>query len=206
MLTAKFDTFKTKDPSEGIDPTTPKDPKTGFRYKSVPHITLKSIANNKSLDPIFEKHEPIVESALHTLNGTLFDLPPSLHQQLVRKLIAKHQEKGARAVTDADQRRWLLPGTDTQLIQSIKGCNGQATISLKQAQDYRDAIPEHGSWFEWEVPFDTDPDWPAPLQAAFTAYRHAWSAKMVEVNAASRRMRIRRNWWISRRSCAALPA
>jgi hypothetical protein len=33
------------------------------------------------------------------------------------------------------------------------------------------------------VPFDTDPDWPKPLQDALTAYRTAWRAKMDEVNA-----------------------
>jgi adenine-specific DNA-methyltransferase len=32
------------------------------------------------------------------------------------------------------------------------------------------------------VPFDTDPDWPAELQAAVTHYRQAWRAKMDEVN------------------------
>ena len=36
---------------------------------------------------------------------------------------------------------------------------------------------------EWEVPFDTDPDWPKPLQEALTAYRTAWRAKMDEINA-----------------------
>ena len=38
-------------------------------------------------------------------------------------------------------------------------------------------------WKEWEVPFDHDPDWPAPLREALTAYRTAWRAKMDEVNA-----------------------
>ena len=38
-------------------------------------------------------------------------------------------------------------------------------------------------WQEWEVPFDTDPDWPQPLQEALTDYRKAWRAKMDEVNA-----------------------
>ena len=33
------------------------------------------------------------------------------------------------------------------------------------------------------MPFDTDPDWPKPLQDALTAYRAAWRAKMDEVNA-----------------------
>ena len=37
-------------------------------------------------------------------------------------------------------------------------------------------------WQEWEVPFDTDPDWPQALQEALTDYRKAWRAKMDEIN------------------------
>ena len=38
------------------------------------------------------------------------------------------------------------------------------------------------AWQEWEVPFDTDPDWPQALQDALTDYRKAWREKMDEVN------------------------
>lgn len=183
LLTAKFDTFKTKDPSEGVDPAKPKDPKTGFLYKTVPHITLKSIAQNKSLDPIFEKHEPILAEKLEELNRQVAKVTKETKEGLVRKLIAKHQKEGARAVTDADDRRWLLPGTDPQIIQQLKGGNGLSAVSAKQVEDYRAAIPEGPSWQEWQVPFDTDSDWPQPLQDALTAYRQAWRAKMDEVNA-----------------------
>jgi adenine-specific DNA-methyltransferase len=183
LLTAKFDTYKTKDASEGVDPAKPKNPGAGFHYKTVPHITLKSVANNKSLDPIFDKHEPILVEKLTGLNEVLNRVDTDLRQQLVRKLIAKHQEKGGRAVTDADQRRWLLPGIDPQIFQPTKGGNGLSAISAKQAEAYRAAIPANDAWKEWEVPFDTDPDWPQPLQDALTAYRQAWRAKMDEVNA-----------------------
>jgi adenine-specific DNA-methyltransferase len=189
LLTAKFDTYKTKDISEGVDPDKPKNPGTGFRYKTVPHITLKTIANNKSLDPIFDMHEPILVEKLAKLNeevsreGAKARSGEDLRQVLVRKLIAKHQEEGGRAVTNADQRRWLLPGTDPQLIQPLKGGKGLSAISAKQAEAYCEAIPGNGTWQEWEVPFDTDPDWPQPLQDALTAYRQAWRAKMDEVNA-----------------------
>ena len=37
-------------------------------------------------------------------------------------------------------------------------------------------------WREWEVPFDTDPDWPEALQEALTDYRKAWREKINEVN------------------------
>ena len=39
------------------------------------------------------------------------------------------------------------------------------------------------AWQEWEVPFDTDPDWPQALSEALTDYRKAWRAKMDEVSA-----------------------
>jgi adenine-specific DNA-methyltransferase len=45
-------------------------------------------------------------------------------------------------------------------------------------------LPEPGkAWEHWQVPFDTDTDWPQTLQDAVVAYRTAWRAKMDEVNA-----------------------
>ena len=38
-------------------------------------------------------------------------------------------------------------------------------------------------WQPWQVPFDTDPDWPKPLVDALVAYRSTWRAKMDEVEA-----------------------
>ena len=39
-----------------------------FRCRTVPHVTLRSIARNVSLDPIFAKHEPILAQRLAALN------------------------------------------------------------------------------------------------------------------------------------------
>jgi adenine-specific DNA-methyltransferase len=182
LLTACYDTYKTKDPVAGIDPSAPQNPAHGFYYKTVPHIKLKSIAQNNGLDPIFGKHEPIVAARLAELNATLAAIAApqaeALRQKLVANLLAKHVADGGNAVTDADYRRCLLPGTDKALIQPGK------KITDKQAKAYQAAIPPTGAWREWEVPFDADSDWPASLSAALTAYRTAWRAKMDEVNAA----------------------
>jgi len=121
-----------------------------FKCKTVSHITLKSIARNTSLDPIFAKHEPLLAARLKELNAALKRVTPELRQKLVGKLIEKQRRDGKKAVTEADHRRWEPPKSE---------------------------------WQEWEVPFDTDPDWPKPLQDALTAYRAAWRAKMDEVNA-----------------------
>lgn len=182
LLTACYGTYKTKDPVAGVDPSAPQNPAHGFYYKTVQHITLKSIAQNKGLDPIFAKHEPILAARLAELNAALAAISApqatALRQKLVAKLLAKHVTDGANAVIDAEYRRCLLPGTDETLIQPGK------KITPKQVEAYRASIPPAGGWREWEVPFDTDPEWPAPLAAALTAYRTAWRAKMDEVNAA----------------------
>jgi len=230
LLTASFETYKTRDPQAGVDPNQPLNPRHGFHYRTVPHITLKSIAQNKGLDPIFARHEPILAARLAALNAALLECggreargtlasatplspkpespgsrkdvresagsgesgvaltlptalqnaaaPRDLHRKLAGKLLAKLRES-ARSVTDADERRWILPGTDPQLFQAAKG-----GPTAKQVADLRAfASARATQWQEWEVPFDTDPEWPAPLREALTAYRTAWRAKMDEVNA-----------------------
>ena len=63
LLTSSFDYYQLKEPSAGIA--------GGFVNKVVPHITLKSIAQNDALDPIFAKHEPILAAKLEELNRSL---------------------------------------------------------------------------------------------------------------------------------------
>ena len=53
--------------------------------------------------------------------------------------------------------------------------------SITDADRRRWQLPEM-TWQEWEVPFDTDPDWPQALQETLIGYRKAWRAKMDEVN------------------------
>ena len=142
LLTSSFDYYQLKAPSEGIA--------GGFVNKVVPHITLRSIAQNDALDPIFAKHEPLLAEKLEELNRHLAAVDKSTRAELLAKLAAKEKREGKRAITEADRRRWILPET---------------------------------AWQEWEVPFDTDPDWPAALRAALTEYREAFQAKMKEVNA-----------------------
>jgi adenine-specific DNA-methyltransferase len=43
----------------------------GFVYERVPHITLKSIANNAEIDVIYDEHQPKVQAALDALNAGL---------------------------------------------------------------------------------------------------------------------------------------
>ena len=159
---------------------------TQYRYsidcRTVPHITLKSIARNVSLDPIFARHEPILAAALAALNRHLAAVTAETKRKLAEKLIAKHRRDGANAVTGADVRRWLLPDASPDLIVPVGARRPLKAVTARQAAKYREQIPD-GEWREWEAPFDADPDWPQPLQQALAEYRAAWRAKMDEVNA-----------------------
>jgi adenine-specific DNA-methyltransferase len=102
--------------------------KLTFKCKTVPHITLKSIARNSSLDPIFAKHEPMLAAKLDLLNREVTKVGAALKEKLVQKLVQKHREEGASAVTDADTRRWLLPHTPPALIKSIAARSGWSAV------------------------------------------------------------------------------
>jgi adenine-specific DNA-methyltransferase len=174
FLTSTFEVYRSKDPAAGFDPTAPINPSFGFEYKKVPHITLKSIARNTGLDPIFARHDPILEQRLDEVNKALKDVTDSMRQSLVLKFSAKFQRDGARAITAGDLRKWLLPRTHSSQINF-------GTPS--QRKQWISAIPATAQWHDWEVPYEIDSDWPQSLQIAVTAYRAAWSQKMSDVNA-----------------------
>jgi adenine-specific DNA-methyltransferase len=69
LLTATFPYYKIEDDSEG------QNPRYGFKYKTVSHITLKSIAQNTRIDPEVEKYNPLIEAKLNELNEVLKKKP-----------------------------------------------------------------------------------------------------------------------------------
>ena len=88
LMTASFDYYSLRYPQEGL--------KGGFDYETVPHITLKSIANNPDIDTIYNKEHPKIEAALAELNAALAAEPPNslTPTQGVRKGKAVNFAKG----------------------------------------------------------------------------------------------------------------
>ncbi len=66
LMTAAFDYYKLRHPTSGVS--------GGFVYKTVPHITLKSIAQNTEIDKIAEEYREAVEVALKNVNRFRPDL------------------------------------------------------------------------------------------------------------------------------------
>jgi adenine-specific DNA-methyltransferase len=107
LLTARFDHYQTK----GAGGSQSTNPSTGFVYKTVPHVALKDIAKNPNLDPIFAKHEPLLDAALRACNKALKSITATTRRSLEGKVAEKEAAEGKRAVTDADRRRWQLPAS-----------------------------------------------------------------------------------------------
>jgi adenine-specific DNA-methyltransferase len=68
LMTGSYDYYELKYPNEGL--------RSGFVYKSVPHVTLKSIGDNAEIDEIWDRMRPAVELALEGLNAVLQMDPP----------------------------------------------------------------------------------------------------------------------------------
>ena len=83
LMTASYDYYELAYPHEGL--------KGGFIYKTVPHVTLKSIANNADIDAIYDRLHPAVEQALAALNHALGSHPPN-EQMLVAEGVRKGEK------------------------------------------------------------------------------------------------------------------
>lgn len=69
LMTASYDYYELRYPHEGL--------KGGFIYKTVPHVTLKSITNNPDIDAIYERMHPAIEAALRDINKAVVGAAPS---------------------------------------------------------------------------------------------------------------------------------
>ena len=103
------------------------DIRQGFVYERVPHITLKSIANNAEIDVIWEKWQATLEPLRAALNAALgkaweeWEIPREAGARLARR----GQERACRMVGGAHRP----PEGDRRLDRR----QGRGRISLRQA-------------------------------------------------------------------------
>ena len=67
LMTAVFDYYELAHPDEGVG--------SGFKYKTVPHVTLKSIANNPDIKEGMTREQIDAAIARHAPQETLYDQP-----------------------------------------------------------------------------------------------------------------------------------
>lgn len=116
LMTALYDYYELAHPEEGIG--------SGFRYKTVPHITLKSIANNEPPTPETLYDQPSVNNAKVRISGpfTVEAVPAPIVKPLLE--IEEEQpadESIARTGETLRQNEWR----DELLKTGIRGKGGQ---------------------------------------------------------------------------------
>jgi adenine-specific DNA-methyltransferase len=93
LMTAKFDYFELAHPSEGVG--------SGFRYKSVPHVTLKSIANNEPAPEETLYDQPYIDKQRIRVTG-----PFTVEAVPAPSALMRGEERGAR---DEESGETLAP-------------------------------------------------------------------------------------------------
>lgn len=99
LMTTSFDYFALRYPNEGL--------RGGFIYKTVPHVTLKSIANNPEIDAIYERMHPAIEAALGELNMALKSHPPATPYPVTEGV--RKGQKLVLGVAGQDLQAWEVP-------------------------------------------------------------------------------------------------
>jgi adenine-specific DNA-methyltransferase len=88
-----------------LDGSTRNDLRQGFVYERVPHITLKSIANNSRIDDIWEKWQATLEKLRASLNAALGRTSSSLREGEADEAIPSGSPRRS-APRDDDKGSW----------------------------------------------------------------------------------------------------
>lgn len=84
LITSRFEHYRTRGRTARGERN--DNPCNGFVYRTSPHVTLRSIAQNENLDPIFERFRTESDSALAKCNAALQDVTPQTRRLLLGKL------------------------------------------------------------------------------------------------------------------------
>ena len=104
LMTATFDYYELARPEEGVG--------SGFNYKTVPHITLGSIANNPDIREGMSQGEIDAAIARHAPQETLYDQPVTDNGR--RRVTGPFSVEAvpAPAVLGVDSDEWIVDGDE----------------------------------------------------------------------------------------------
>jgi adenine-specific DNA-methyltransferase len=154
LMTAVFDYYELAHPQEGVG--------SGFKYKTVPHVTLKSIANNPEIDGIYARLHPAVEAALAELNAAL-----------------KLSSRDGRGAGGEGYPRFKVTtgGRSGHFVDFAAPDTATFTMPAGQVVRVNELV-------EWEVPFEFPADWPEKARDPFERFHQARRALQREIDAA----------------------
>jgi adenine-specific DNA-methyltransferase len=174
LMGARYPYYLLADSPEGqrkegeITRTPPKtiptrgDIRHGFVYERVPHITLKSIANNAEIDVIWERWQETLEPLRHELNRALGRSTASWR--------APSEAKG-EAIQQA------APEGSGSLRPPAQGRGPRDDGKGGPREDGESA------WEEWEIPREAEDKWPAAAKDAHAKWWQARIARQKQIDA-----------------------
>ena len=116
LMTSIFDYYELARPNEGVS--------SGFKYKTVPHITLASIANNESFQEEILYDQPIIDKKRKRVSGP-FTVEAVPSQRVTSFEEAENLSEAdatiARSGETIRQNDWI----DEMLVTGVRGKGGQ---------------------------------------------------------------------------------
>ncbi|MCC5840715.1 MAG: hypothetical protein JJT96_11370 [Opitutales bacterium] len=177
LMTASFDYFALKYPNEGV--------RSGFIYQTVPHITLKAIANNPEIDEIHARLHPAILAALEKLKAAAKQ--PKLQEWDVPFAFPEAWPASARAPFDAfhKARRTMQAQMDASIA-----AHADSEILYDRPQVDKDKVRVTGPFTFEATPFPTvqsldeahqPPDaTTAVARSGETSRQHQWRDELVK--------------------------
>jgi adenine-specific DNA-methyltransferase len=188
IMGARYPYYLLADSPEGqqkeaeVTRTAPRTTKTygkishGFVYERVPHITLKSIANNAEIDVIWERHQQVLEPLREKLNTALrkqwqeWEIPREaddkwpekarkLHAEWWRQRIARQKEIDASIAARAEfEFLYDKPYEDRKKVRvagpfTVESLSPHRTLAVDEYDELVDRVAEAGSGYGKERDF-----------------------------------------------------
>ena len=118
LMTAVFDYYELAHPDEGVG--------SGLVYKTVPHITLKSIANNEPPDPETLYDQPQVDHTKHRVSGPFtIEAVPAPAVKSVDEILAAAPQPADASIARSGETLRQGEWRDELLQTGIRGKAGQ---------------------------------------------------------------------------------
>ena len=143
-----------------------------------------TVARTRLLTATFDYYK-LKDESIGISSGLLLGTVPHIERNSIANNVAldaifeKHEPIIAKKLANVNAAlKSVTPALRKQLKLKLQQ---KKKRDVTEADRRRWDLPET-AWEEWEVPFDTEPDWPKALQKAVAAFRKAWRAKMKEVN------------------------
>lgn len=139
------------------------DIRQGFVYRRVPHITLKSIANNAEIDVIWDRWQAVLEPLRHDLNTALGRNQEWQEWEIPRRP-ADPWPEAAQTLHAAIRKRFA---DGASVAQPLKKLNGilKRDYTAETLPEFPDdpwtdakAIDLHGRWWEARIARQTEID------------------------------------------------